>query len=237
MDRIFVWLGGALFVTSLAFCASTYLVTWSAPVSADIRWDAVTIDGTLFSVFALHHSLFARERVKRAMSAIVPDSLLRAVYVWIAALLLVMVCGLWRPIGGEIFQVRGVRIALHVLVQLLGVWLISRAVAGIDALELAGIRQMQGGRVSAPTQSEPRPPSLQTGGVYGLVRHPLYLGWTLMVFGAAHMTGDRLIFAAISVLYLWIAIPWEERSLVTAFGDEYVRYQRLVRWRMIPFIY
>ena len=34
-----------------------------------------------------------------------------------------------------------------------------------------------------------------------------------------------------------VAVPWEERSLVRAFGDEYIRYQRAVRWRMIPFIY
>jgi len=32
-------------------------------------------------------------------------------------------------------------------------------------------------------------------------------------------------------------VPWEERSLVRAFGDDYVRYQRDVRWRIIPFIY
>ena len=232
MERMFVWLGGGLFVTSLAFCAATYLVSWSAPASADIRWDAVTIDVTLFSVFALHHSFFARERVKRAMSAIVPEPLQRSVYVWIAALLLVMVCGLWRPIGGEIFQARGLPVALHVIVQLLGVWLIARAVAGIDALELAGIRQVMKVRLKADTTTD-----LQTGGVYGLVRHPLYLGWILIVFGAAHMTGDRLIFAAISGCYLAIAIPWEERSLAAAFGDEYGRYRRLVRWRMIPFIY
>jgi len=69
------------------------------------------------------------------------------------------------------------------------------------------------------------------------VRHPLYMGWVLVVFGAAHMTGDRLIFAAISVWYLAVAVPWEERSLVRSFGDDYRRYTRQVRWRMIPFIY
>ena len=46
-----------------------------------------------------------------------------------------------------------------------------------------------------------------------------------------------LAFAALTSLYLAIAIPWEERSLVAAFGDAYRRYQRQVRWRMIPFIY
>ena len=100
MDRIVVWLGGVLFVGSLAYCAVTYAVTWSAPASASIRWDAAAIDTAIFSVFALHHSLFARERAKQVMSALVPARLLRSTYVWIAALLLIAVCALWRPIGG-----------------------------------------------------------------------------------------------------------------------------------------
>ena len=38
-------------------------------------------------------------------------------------------------------------------------------------------------------------------------------------------------------LYLAVAIPWEERSLVRAFGDSYERYQRQVRWRILPYVY
>ena len=59
----------------------------------------------------------------------------------------------------------------------------------------------------------------------------------MMVCGAAHMTGDRLLFAATTTVYLVVAIPWEERSLRRSFGDSYARYMRDVRWRMIPFIY
>ena len=33
-------------------------------------------------------------------------------------------------------------------------------------------------------------------GPYRLVRHPLYLGWVLMVWNAATMTGDRLAFGS-----------------------------------------
>ena len=70
------------------------------------------------------------------------------------------------------------------------------------------------------------------------MRHPLYLGWVLVVFGAAHMTGDRLAFAVITTLYLVVAIPWEERSLRAQLRRATTaRYMRAVRWRMIPFIY
>jgi len=44
-------------------------------------------------------------------------------------------------------------------------------------------------------------------------------------------------FAAITTVYLFIAIPWEERSLLRIFGEPYARYQRTVRWRIIPYVY
>ncbi len=80
-------------------------------------------------------------------------------------------------------------------------------------------------------------PAFKVVGPYGWVRHPIYLGWMLMVFGTPAMTATRLAFAVISSAYLVIAIWWEERSLVEVFGERYRRYQRDVRWRMIPFVY
>ena len=79
--------------------------------------------------------------------------------------------------------------------------------------------------------------SLQFRGPYRWVRHPLYLGWLLATFGPAHMTGDRLVFAAISLFYLVIAVPFEERSLIDTFGEPYRRYRELVRWRIVPYVY
>jgi protein-S-isoprenylcysteine O-methyltransferase Ste14 len=32
-------------------------------------------------------------------------------------------------------------------------------------------------------------------------------------------------------------VPLEERSLRRSFGEDYDRYARAVKWRMIPFIY
>ena len=51
------------------------------------------------------------------------------------------------------------------------------------------------------------------------------------------MTSTRLLFAVISVAYLVVAIPFEERSLVAHFGSPYEAYRRQVRWRMLPGIY
>jgi protein-S-isoprenylcysteine O-methyltransferase Ste14 len=65
----------------------------------------------------------------------------------------------------------------------------------------------------------------------------LYLGWMLALFGAAHMTGDRLTFAVFTALYLIVGVRWEERSLERSLGAEYGRYARQVRWRIVPYLY
>ena len=75
--RAFVWLGGALFVAALAFCAYSFAVTWGeAAVGVEYgigppfsgvmfgAWGTAAVDAVLLSFFALHHSLFARERLK-----------------------------------------------------------------------------------------------------------------------------------------------------------------------------
>jgi protein-S-isoprenylcysteine O-methyltransferase Ste14 len=79
--------------------------------------------------------------------------------------------------------------------------------------------------------------SLRTSGVYGWVRHPVYLGWVLFVFAAPRMTTDRLAFAIVSTTYLAMAVPFEERSLVEAFGDRYRMYAGRVRWKILPWVY
>ena len=233
-ERFFVWSGGALFVVSLLTCAYEYLFVWASPPTASSRWTPgslgdpgrhLAIDAALFAVFALHHSLFARESIKRRLARVLPDRLLRSVYVWTASLLLLIVLALWQPIAGHAYNVTGWRAIGHAAVQLGGIWLIARSVAKIDPLELAGIRPASGSD------------SLQIAGPYRWVRHPLYLGWLLAVFGAAHMTADRLAFAAITTTYLLIAIPWEERSLRRTFGEPYARYQQTVRWRVVPYVY
>ena len=226
-EHVFVWCGGAMFVLSLGACAYAFAVVWTSPAAAagGSRVSAVTINAVLFAVFALHHSLFARESIKTRMARVVPDRLLRSCYVWAASVLLLGVLALWQRVGGDVYHVVGWPAFLLAAVQISGIVVIAQSVRRISALELAGIRP------AAPSDA------LQVGGPYRWVRHPIYSGWLLVLFAAPHMTADRLAFAAISSVYLLVAIPWEERSLLRAFGEPYARYQRAVRWRVVPYVY
>jgi len=224
MTRLIVWLGGAIFVGALSYCGYSYAFTWSH--GGPFSLTNALVDAVLFSVFALHHSLFARDSVKHLMSSIVPAPLLRSSYVWLASLLLIAVCALWQPVGGTIYGHTGGLAYAHALLQLAGVLIIAQAVRVIDPLELAGIRA-----------GSPKSETLQITGPYRRVRHPIYSGWLLLTFGAAQMTGDRLIFAGISTIYLLIAMPYEERSLTLSFGAAYDDYKRRVRYRIVPYVY
>ncbi len=220
--RVFAWLGGGLFVVALAYCLWWYVV----PLGRDAAFGGVgplAWNAGLLTVFAGHHSIFARQPAKRALHRVAGNAE-RSVYVWVASALLIAVCIEWRPIGGSLYDVRGVAGVPLVAIQLLGIALIAWSVARIDPLELAGIRPPASG-------------GLQIEGPYRLVRHPLYLGWMIAAFATPHLTGDRLAFAVLTSIYLVVAVPWEERSLEGSFGSAYTRYADQVRWRVIPFIY
>jgi protein-S-isoprenylcysteine O-methyltransferase Ste14 len=223
LERLFVWAGGGAFVLSLAFAAWWYAV-WLGLARPLTGWQPLAFDVLLFSVFALHHSALAQPPAKAFLARLFAERLLRSIYVWTASILFVLVCLLWRPIGGQLFETAGPAAVVHAAAQAAGLALIAMSVRAIDGLELAGIRRGSG-------------QDLQVTGPYRLVRHPLYLGWMLVVFGAARMTGDRFAFAAISSLYLIVAVKQEERSLEREFGQAYRDYKERVRWRIVPYIY
>ena len=227
--RLMAWLGGGAFVASLATFGWCYAVRFGVTnASGDGTGTALAWNLGLFSTFALHHSVMARSGAKRWLARHLPPRLERSLYVWIASALFALTCLRWQEIPVVLYSATGGWMYACFGVQLLGVWLTIRAAGIIDVLDLAGIRQAEG---------RTRPAVFQVIGPYHLVRHPIYLGWALMTFGTPAMTGTRLAFAAISTCYLAAAIPFEERSLVEEFGDEYRAYQRRVRWRMIPGVY
>jgi protein-S-isoprenylcysteine O-methyltransferase Ste14 len=228
----FAWLGALLFISSLLLLVHAYFITFGRATPDGPTARTVLLDVGLFSVFALHHSAFARSGVKLWMTRLVPPALERSVYAWISSLLLMAVVLLWRPVPGVLYEVRGLWVIPFYAIQMLGVLLTLRSSSRLGILDLAGVDHVRddvgSGEAHVP---------LVTTGLYGFVRHPLYFSWLLFVFATPHMTMTRLTFAIVSSAYLGIAIPFEERGLIRTFGDDYRRYQRDVRWRMLPGVY
>jgi protein-S-isoprenylcysteine O-methyltransferase Ste14 len=70
-------------------------------------------------------------------------------------------------------------------------------------------------------------------GVYGIVRHPLYLAGIIVFTFNPHVTINSLTTAVLADLYFLFGMVIEERRLVEIFGDEYRKYRERVP-RMIP---
>jgi protein-S-isoprenylcysteine O-methyltransferase Ste14 len=227
-------LGGLTFVASLVYFGLSYAGRYGVeldPTASRSPFVPLMVDTVLFSAFALHHSIFARTGLKGAVTRILPESLERSAYVWIASLLFLGVCAWWQPIAGVVWRLDDAwRIAAFAAQLAAGIATLVAA-RQLGVLRLAGIRQ---------TLAASGPESLSTlddTGLYGLVRHPIYLAWLVLVWAAPVMTGTRAAFAVLSSAYLFVAVPFEERDLRRLFGEAYVDYSRRVRWRIVPFVY
>jgi protein-S-isoprenylcysteine O-methyltransferase Ste14 len=223
---LFTWLGALIFFVSLAYFLFSYVTTFGEAASAGAAAPAITWNVALFTVFALHHSVFAREPVRTAIARVLPQPLERSFYVWVASVMFIAVCALWQPVPGIAWQAEGALVWGLRAVQAAGVWLTLYSAIALDIRDLAGLRAARSGLIE-----------FKTSGPYGWVRHPIYTGWFLMVFAASPMTMTRLVFAVVSCAYLIVAIPFEERSMINTAAGAYETYRRKVPWRLVPRIY
>lgn len=110
------------------------------------------------------------------------------------------------------------------------IWLglLPLAVGVLLLLQGAGLFRRLGTNIK--TFNEPG--TLVTGGPFRLTRNPMYLGFLLVLSGAAVLLGaltpfvGPLVFALASQL---VYIPFEEAALRAKFGEAYEAYARRVR--------
>jgi protein-S-isoprenylcysteine O-methyltransferase Ste14 len=73
-------------------------------------------------------------------------------------------------------------------------------------------------------------PVLFEKGIHGYVRHPLYLGTFLLIWGFFLLFpyGSLLVTNIIITLYTLLGIFYEEKKLIRDFGEKYESYKREV---------
>ncbi len=102
-------------------------------------------------------------------------------------------------------------------------------VPGLALLAWAAAELSRRGR-GLPISALP-PGKLVVAGPYRAMRHPMYLGWNVAVFGLGLFIGSAALAFVVAPLLLpaWIVYARiEERGLVRRFGDSYRRYRRRV---------
>ena len=104
--------------------------------------EAVVINVVLLSIFAVQHSVMARQSFKRWCTKLVPASVERSTYVLLASLALILVFWQWRPIPTVIWQVNE-PLAASALVALsfFGWFIVLLSTFLINHLELFGVQR------------------------------------------------------------------------------------------------
>ncbi len=204
--------------------------TLDGPASGPL-WVALATDVALLGLFAVQHSVMARPWFKRQWTRVVPKQIERSTYVLFSSLALIALFWLWKPLGGQIWNVAdpaGVAVIRTLFAFGWGLVLVSTFL--INHFDLFGLRQVWlalGNRPYTPLR-------FKTPGPYRLVRHPLYVGWFFAFWMTPTMTLAHLLFAVATTAYILIAIQFEERDLVREHGETYQRYRRSVPM-LVPF--
>lgn len=230
--RIAAFLYGA--VCYLAFLASFlyavgFLGNFGVPKSIDSGpqlplMQALAINLALLGLFAVQHSIMARQWFKKIWTRMVPTVVERSTYVLFSSVAMFLLFWKWQPLGGVVWSVENTagRIALYGLFAA-GWLLVLAATFLINHFDLFGLRQVWLYLLGRPYTSL----KFSTPGLYRYVRHPLYVGWLLTFWAAPVMTAAHLVFAISTTAYILLAIQFEERDLVRL-HKEYAEYRRQV---------
>jgi len=178
----------------------------------------------------VQHSVMARPAFKRWWTRIIPAAAERSTYVLFSSLALILLFYYWQPLGGSIWSMTSpAGIDTMTALYVAGWALLLYVTFLIDHFDLFGLRQVWFELRGKPCEPVP----FVTPWLYRQVRHPLYIGWFLIVWATPSMTVTHALFAGMCTAYILVGIQLEERDLIR-FHPEYAEYRRRVPM-LLPF--
>jgi len=188
--------------------------------------ESILINTMLLGLFAVQHSVMARQGFKRWWTRFVPPSTERSTFVLFSSLALLLLYWQWRPIPEPLWTVENPVIATALeAISFFGWGLLFVSTFMLSHFELFGLSQV----FARLFRKELPAAKFHTPLLYRLVRHPIYLSFLLAFWATPSMTAGHLLFALATTGYILIGIQLEERDLVGLFGDRYRSYKQRVR--------
>lgn len=182
--------------------------------------------------FPLVHSLLLTGRGGRWLARVVPGphgaSLSTTVYAIIASGQLLALFALWTPSGIVWWRAEG-----GALLALTGAYALSWLLL-IKASWDAGAEVQSGalGWMSVLADRRPRFPDMPTGGLFRLIRQPIYVAFALTLWTVPVWTPDQLALAVVLTAYCLLAPRLKERRFAARYGARFAAYRALVPYAL-----
>ena len=110
------------------------------------------------------------------------------------------------------------------------------ALSTLAALAQTGIKSLLGFEPLFQVEKKVSPKSLTLNGFYRWLRHPAYTFGLLFLWLMPWMTVNLLAFNLASTFYILVGIYFEERKLLSEFGEAYDTYRRKTPMLIPPFL-
>ena len=197
---------------------------------------AVAINFLLLIQFPLGHSFFLSNRGMKALEIFAPKSyaktLRTTVYATIASIQLILLFSLWNFSGVFIWQIEPPASLYMITLNLL-----SCALLSISSLQ-AGYQVQTGslGWTSVYQGKTPIIPDMPTRGLFSIIRQPIYLSFSLVLWTSPSMSLDLFIVALSYSLYCNFSPMLKEKRFQKIYGKRFSDYQKKVPYFM-PYIF
>ena len=216
-------LGSAALVYLIAFLFNLFVPYSIDSGEAGNAWLAAAINLGLITLFGLQHSIMARPAFKKRLARYLPAAAERSTFMLGAAVVTFALCLLWQPIPHVLWQAENTILYNTLLAIGLSGWaLVFYSTFLINHFDLFGLRQVWLYFVGKEYTHLP----FKLNSLYRYIRHPIMTGVFIGIWFTPVMTVGHLLLALGMSTYIIIGVYHEEKDLIHAFGDRYLRYIR-----------
>ncbi len=221
-----------IFLVAGAVMFITILTGFQFSVGPFEGYEAVAINLLLLIQFPLGHSFFLSNRGMKVLEIFAPKSFAKTlrttVYATIASIQLIILFTFWNFSGVFIWQIETPASLFMIILNLL-----SWALLSISSIQ-AGYKVQTGslGWTSLYKGKPPVYPDMPTRGLFSIIRQPIYLSFSLVLWTSPQMSLDLFIVALSYSLYCYFGPMLKEKRFKKIYGKTFFEYQRKVPYYM-----
>lgn len=181
---------------------------------------------TLIFFWGLVHSIIASLRVKELIKKKLGERAFRYyrlvynIFAGISFLPILRLLFIMRDF--HLYSIPKPWVIFSMFAQFVSLMVLMIGLKQTGALEFLGMHVFVSGKNKAETQY------LNTGGLFKIIRHPLYSAGFVLMWCSPVMTRNSLLVTICLSIYMLVGAIFEERKLIIEYGDIYRDYRKKV---------